>query len=70
MFSMLKPVYIYITCFVFCFPLNGTAQTPFILDADTGNEVDDYYALARALAESSWEITSLNATQWQTSQAL
>ncbi len=40
----------------------------FILDADTGNEVDDYYALVRALIEPSWDIVSLNATQWQASQ--
>ena len=68
---MVKPVYIYILSFIFCFHVKGTAQnqnkTQFILDADTGNEVDDYYALARALAESSWEIISLNATQWQAS---
>ncbi len=38
-----------------------------ILDADTGNEVDDLYAISRALIEPSWEITALNATQWQTS---
>jgi inosine-uridine nucleoside N-ribohydrolase len=39
-----------------------------ILDADTGNEVDDLYAIVRALIEPSWEITALNATQWQASQ--
>ncbi|MEL6989649.1 MAG: nucleoside hydrolase, partial [Bacteroidota bacterium] len=39
-----------------------------ILDADTGNEVDDFYALARALAEPSWDIICLNAAQWQASQ--
>ncbi|MEM6802802.1 MAG: nucleoside hydrolase [Bacteroidota bacterium] len=54
------------------FPLSGIAQKQdkrsFILDADTGNEVDDYYALARAFVEPSWEIICLNATQWQSSQ--
>ena len=40
---------------------------PVILDADTGNEVDDLYAISRALIEPSWDILSLNATQWQTS---
>ena len=49
----------------------STAQaqrpTPVILDADTGNEVDDLFALARALIEPSWEILALNATHWQTS---
>ncbi|WP_020531362.1 nucleoside hydrolase [Flexithrix dorotheae] len=38
-----------------------------ILDADTGNEVDDLYAISRALIEPSWDILALNATQWQTS---
>ena len=43
-------------------------KTSIIIDADTGNEVDDYYALARAFVEPSWEIIALNATQWQSSQ--
>ena len=49
--------------------LSARAQAPkkIILDADTGNEVDDLYAVVRALIEPSWEITALNATQWQTS---
>ncbi len=38
-----------------------------ILDADTGNEVDDPYALVRALIEPGWEVLALNATHWQTS---
>ncbi len=42
-------------------------RIPIILDADTGNEVDDPYALARALIEPTWEILALNATHWQTS---
>ncbi|MFO7933703.1 MAG: nucleoside hydrolase [Bacteroidales bacterium] len=46
------------------------AQEPetIILDADTGNEVDDLYAIVRALVEPSWNIKALNATQWQASQ--
>lgn len=54
--------------FCFCFPNISTAQKQIILDADTGNEVDDYYALARAFVEPSWNIICLNATQWQSSQ--
>ncbi len=38
-----------------------------ILDADTGNEVDDPYALARALIEPTWDVLALNATHWQIS---
>ena len=42
-------------------------RIPVILDADTGNEVDDIYALSRALIEPSWNVLALNATQWQSS---
>lgn len=42
------------------------SKIPVIIDADTGNEVDDLYALARALIEPSWDILALNATHWQT----
>lgn len=38
-----------------------------VLDADTANEVDDLFAVVRALIEPSWEVVALNATQWQTS---
>lgn len=38
-----------------------------IVDADTGNEVDDFYALARILMEPSVEVMTLNAAHWQTS---
>jgi len=38
-----------------------------IIDADTGNEVDDLYALVRILLEPTVEITALNAAHWQTS---
>ena len=58
--------------FVFCFvTFSATAQynkKHIILDADTDNEVDDLFAISRALLESSWSITALNATQWQSSQ--
>ena len=58
--------------FIICFQVSGISQneskTAIILDADTGNEVDDYYALARAFIESSWDIICVNATQWQASQ--
>ena len=55
--------------FVFTLISFSNAQTkiPVIIDADTGNEVDDLYALSRALIEPSWNILALNATHWQTS---
>ncbi len=43
------------------------AQQRVIIDADTGNEVDDLFAVSRALIEPSWDIRGLNATQWQAS---
>ncbi|MEM9000349.1 MAG: nucleoside hydrolase [Bacteroidota bacterium] len=52
---------------LFCLLQIGFAQQPVILDADTGNEVDDLYALVRVLLEPSITVTALNATHWQTS---
>ncbi|MBW8241375.1 nucleoside hydrolase [Muricauda oceani] len=56
-------------CFMFflglAFGLGQTQQV--IVDADTGNEVDDFYALALILADSSTEVSALNAAHWQTS---
>jgi len=54
--------------FLFLFSLSVlTSQTKIIVDADTGNEVDDLFALTRILLEPSVEITALNAAQWQAS---
>ena len=47
-------------------PASGQQQQ-IIIDADSGNEVDDLYALVRLLLEPSLEVTALNATHWQTS---
>lgn len=54
---------------LFLLALNCHAQDTrkVILDADTGNEVDDLYAIVRALIEPSWDVLGLNATQWQVS---
>lgn len=45
----------------------SSGQRQIIVDADTGNEVDDLYALVRILLEPTIEVTSLNAAHWQTS---
>lgn len=69
----MKPLHrlILFTTSIICVPLTSFAQAEdkikIILDADTGNEVDDLYAISRALIEPSWHITALNATHWQTS---
>lgn len=55
---------------IFCFLVSIfsiMAQHKIIVDADTGNEVDDLYALARILLEPTVEVTALNAAHWQTS---
>lgn len=38
-----------------------------ILDADTGNEVDDLFAITRALIAPELDVLALNSTQWQNS---
>lgn len=71
MYNPLPKLCIFLSFLLVC-SLQGIAQEQskrsLILDADTGNEVDDYYALARAFVEPSWDIICLNATQWQASQ--
>jgi inosine-uridine nucleoside N-ribohydrolase len=38
---------------------------PIILDADTANEIDDLYAITRALLEPGFNILGLSSAQWQ-----
>ena len=47
--------------------VKAQSNNPVIIDADTGNEVDDLYAIVRALLANDLPITALNATQWQPS---
>ncbi|MEO0526917.1 MAG: nucleoside hydrolase [Bacteroidota bacterium] len=49
------------------FEVDAQDHASIILDADTGNEVDDFYALARILLEPKVNVTAVNATHWQTS---
>ncbi len=44
-----------------------TAKMPLILDADTANEVDDLYAIVRALIAPEFEVLGLNSAHWQVS---
>lgn len=54
--------------FVFMASLaQGQETKKVIIDADTGNEVDDLYAIVRGLIEPGWDVLGLNATQWQAS---
>ena len=41
-----------------------SAQTRFILDADTANEIDDLYAIAYLFAEDGIQWEGLNSAQW------
>lgn len=43
------------------------AQTRVWLDADTANEIDDLYALTRALTAPGLTVTGLSSTQWKSS---
>lgn len=66
----LKPVSVRILMLVFflnCSALVLGQTRQVIVDADTGNEVDDFYALVRILVDSTVEVTALNAAHWQTS---
>lgn len=42
-------------------------KRPVIIDADTANEVDDLFAIVRALVVPEWDIRGLNSVQWQSS---
>ncbi|MEM1121469.1 MAG: nucleoside hydrolase [Bacteroidota bacterium] len=44
----------------------NTAPLKLIIDADTANEVDDLYAIARALLEPRLNIIGLTSAQWHT----
>lgn len=45
------------------------AQTRVWIDADTANEIDDLYAIARMLAAPELEIVALSSAQWSKSPA-
>lgn len=50
-------------------PFSLSGQTPklkLLLDSDTANEIDDLYAITRALLEPSFQIVGLSSAQWNT----
>jgi inosine-uridine nucleoside N-ribohydrolase len=50
-------------------PSSSAGQSPrrrIFLDSDTANEIDDLYAIARALLEPGFEIAGLSSAQWNT----
>jgi inosine-uridine nucleoside N-ribohydrolase len=66
MMKYLKIIYT-ITILIISAQVNAQEKQRVIIDADTGNEVDDLYAVVRGLIEPSWQVLGLNATQWQVS---
>ena len=42
-------------------------KLPIIIDADTANEIDDLFAITRALGEDSFELLGITAAQFHTS---
>lgn len=48
-----------------CFALLSPGQTRVWLDADTANEIDDLYALTRALTAPGLTVVGLSSTQWK-----
>ncbi len=43
-----------------------TARRKIFLDSDTANEIDDLYAITRALLEPGFQIVGLSSAQWNT----
>lgn len=52
------------------FYFSAAAQPQFILDADTGNEMDDYYAIARALAPDGLNLIALQSAHFNNLQLI
>jgi len=44
----------------------GAPRRRMVIDADTANEIDDLYAIVRALKEPSFDIAALSSAQWHT----
>ncbi len=45
--------------------INAQSKIPVIIDADTGNEVDDLYAIVRCLIDPKFEVLGLSSCHWQ-----
>ena len=64
--KMVKKIFLLVLVFASCL-VQAQEKKRVIIDADTGNEVDDLYAIVRGLIEPSWDVIGVNATQWQVS---
>lgn len=45
---------------------NPARKIRMVIDADTANEIDDLYAIVRALLEPSFDVLGLSSAQWNT----
>ena len=41
-----------------------SSAKPMLIDADTANEIDDLYAIVRALLAPGWDVKGLSSAQW------
>jgi inosine-uridine nucleoside N-ribohydrolase len=63
--------YFLLLAFFLCASLSSQAQkTPIIIDADTGNEMDDLYAIVRALLTEDFEVKGLTSAHFNNAQLL
>ena len=44
--------------------MTGRSRRRLLIDADTANEIDDLYAIVRALLEPEFEVVGLSSAQW------
>ncbi|SHJ19363.1 Inosine-uridine preferring nucleoside hydrolase [Mesonia phycicola] len=63
--------YFFNTLLFFCFSItiaqNSTSPLPLIIDADTANEVDDLFAIVRAILEPKFNLIGISSAQFHTS---
>jgi inosine-uridine nucleoside N-ribohydrolase len=64
----MRTILLFLFCSISFHTVVAQEKRLIVLDADTANEVDDLFAITRALREPTWNVVALNATQWQVSQ--
>jgi purine nucleosidase len=58
---------LFISCSVAIYPKDTTERLDLIIDADTANEVDDLYAIVRAILEPKFNLLAITSAQFHTS---